>query len=394
MNVPRGLDADRSVGVHLCLRPEKDPVNEIELRELLAQLTRSPATAVKDLGDVVLSNLSTHWWQIGVLIISFAVIRYGLHQMRDRMNFRETFTRDGRAAQRMHAQRTMLASVGSFVLWVSFIVSLLGQLGLAISPETFGWIIGSLSLTAAFAFRTYIADALAGWTALAEDRYGVGDYVDANFGVAGTVIGIGLWTTRLRGSDGTIYHIRNSDLDRFGNRTQSVGKLMTDVELSRADKAFVTSAEVDQWEATATEALIGLRSVLNDVHAVVHKVPSAQMNLSAVAQLVPSLAPNLTMDTLSDLRELNEDDTGILPKISDAIRQAPVGATPLFRSIEMLGLVTSTPESVTIRVRVVLADPRSRTYALSLLRRRLFDTFNAHQVSTGFTDVPEGEFIN
>lgn len=51
-------------------------------------------------------------------------------------------------------------------------------------------------------------------------------------------------------------------------------------------------------------------------------------------------------------------------------------------------------EEVNIRIRVVLADPQTRSYALSLMRRTLFSAFNPFQVSTRFVDFPEGDWIN
>lgn len=369
-------------------------MEEIELRVLLARLFRRPGSLAQDVTDVVAANLAEHWWRLVVVVGVFLLLRHALGRMRDPADLTAVLRSDTRASSRLRAQRSMLASVGSFVLWVVFVVALAAQLGIVVSAETFGWILGSLSLTAAFALRAHIADALSGWTALAEDRYGIGDYVDLGFGVAGTVVGIGLWTTRLRGADGTLYHVRNTEMDKVGNRTQSQARLLVDVELTRADEQFVTSGELEVWERLVLDSLTDLRSTLQDVRSVARAVPAEGIDVTGVASVVPAIVPRLTVEQMDRLRQVDPDDSGVLPVVVTVIRQAPAGGTPLFRDIEMLGLVTSTPSSVTVRVRVQLADPRSRSYAVALLRRTLFDTMNGHRVAVGFTDVPEGGFIN
>lgn len=370
-------------------------MEEIELRVLLARLFRRPGALVEDVSDVIVSNTVEHWWRLIVVVGIFLLARYGLNLLRESVDLSVVLRSETRASSRLRAQRSMLASVGSFLLWLVFIIAFAGQLGIVVSAETFGWILGSLSLTAAFALRAHIADALAGWTALAEDRYGIGDYVDLNFGVAGTVVGVGLWTTRLRGADGTVYHVRNGDMGSVGNRTQSaVGKLLVDVELTRADERFVTSAELQQWEGYVLEALKTLRATLRDVRDVAKSLPGSTLDVTGLASVVPAIVPRLTSEQMERLRQADPDDSGVLPVVATVIRQAPAGGVPLFRDIEMLGLVTSSPSSVTVRVRVQLADPRSRSYAMALLRRTLFDTMNPHEIAVGFTDVPEGGFIN
>lgn len=369
-------------------------MEEIELRVLLARLFRKPGTLAQDLAEIVAVNLVDRWWRLVIVVIVFLLARHFLARQREQADLAAVMRSESRSSSRLGAQRSMLASVGSFLLWVVFVVTVFGQLGIVVAAETIGWILGSLSLTAAFALRAHIADALSGWSALAEDRYGIGDYIDLGFGVSGTVTGIGLWTTRLRGADGTVYHVRNTEAARVGNRTQSAARLLVDVELTRADEEFVTSGELEAWEGLVRGSLTELRTTLRDVRSVARTLSREGVNMVDVAQVVPVIVPRLSVDEMDRLRRSDPDDSGMLPIVASVVAQAPAGGTPLFRDIEMLGLVTSSPSSVTIRVRVQLADPKSRSYAVSLLRRALFDTMNAHRVAVGFTDVPEGGFIN
>lgn len=372
------------------------PPEPIELRQFLSDLALEPIHALGEFGSLAGHRLTERWSSLLLIAAAFLLMRYLLGRARERAIARQARIRRGDGPRRIHAQRTILISLGSFLTWVTTIILTLSQLGLSMNPQTFSLIIGSLSLTAVFVMRPYLADALEGWVATSSGRIRQGDFIDVGLGVAGNVVEVGMWSTRLRGSDGTIFHLRNTDLSRLGNRTQSVGKLLTDIELTPEDESFVTSEQLTEYELIATDALVELRAVLRDVDAVARQEASASddVDLPAVAAVTANLVPSLASDTLASLRSVDEDDTGALPLVSEAIAQAPMAYTPIFRDIEILGLVTSTPHSVTIRVRVVLADQRSRSYALGLLRRSLFDAFNEHRVATGFSDVPEDEWIS
>lgn len=368
----------------------------MELRDLLSRLFSTPATALGDVLAVMWHNLLLHWWSLAILVAVFVVARWGLSQLAERLASQtSTLRMKGRRRRRLYAQHAMAMSVSTFSLWLVFILMVMGQLGIVISPQTMGVILGSLGLATALVTQGYVKDAIAAWNVLMQDIYGVGDYIDVGFGFAGTVVDINLHTTKLRGVDGTIYHLRNSEMPKIANRTQHSGKLVVDVELTRFDDEFVTSSDLDEWERVAVSALSDLREVLRDVRALSEDdgVDLDEADIEKVAAVVPVLVPNLTEDTMTDMRAITEVSN---PRrlVRQALDKAPVGVTPLFRDIQMLGLVSSAGSSATIRVRVLLADPRSRSYAMSLMRRRLFDAFNPFQVSTGFTEVSEGEFIN
>src|SRR6266540_3508946 len=74
---------------------------------------------------------------------------------------------------------------------------------------------------------------------LLEDQYGVGDVVDVGE-ATGEVERVGLRTTRLRGVDGTVWHVRNGDIERVGNKSRDWARVLLDVEVARgADLALV-----------------------------------------------------------------------------------------------------------------------------------------------------------
>lgn len=366
----------------------------VELRELLSKLMASPVTTLGELAELMAKNIADHWWSILILIVGFGMVQFVLRRATRSLSASlwAAMRVQGRRSRRIQAQNAMTTSVVHLLLWVVFWVMLAGQLGVVISPATFGILIGSVGLAVALVSQGYVKDAISGWAFLVQDTYGIGDYIDVGFGFSGTVVGMNLHTTRLRGVDGTIYHVRNSEMPRIANRTQQSGNLTVDLELTRFDDEFVTSADLDEWEQITVSALTELREVLKDVRTVADDA-NKDVDLERVAEVVPVLVPNLTADTLTDMRAIHAVEN---PRqlVQRSLAKAPAQVTPVLRDIEMLGLVGSSGSEATIRVRVLLADPRSKSYALSLMRRKLFDAFNPFKVSTSFSMVAEGEQLN
>ena len=88
-----------------------------------------------------------------------------------------------------------------------------------------------------------------------------------------------------------------------------------------------------------------------------------------------------------------EEQTRLRNHIVNAIDRLDKKTTPLFENIEMLGLVTTTGESLTLRIKVQVLHQTSRSQTLSLLRREVFQAFAPHNVSVAFEEVPEGTVI-
>jgi moderate conductance mechanosensitive channel len=75
----------------------------------------------------------------------------------------------------------------------------------------------------AFGAQSLVRDLIAGMFVLAEDQYGVGDIIDVgplvggSTSVTGTVERISLRATRLRDSDGRVWHVPNGAIVRIAN---------------------------------------------------------------------------------------------------------------------------------------------------------------------------------
>jgi moderate conductance mechanosensitive channel len=176
--------------------------------------------------------------RIAALVIGFFVLRWLLHRVINRMARRTAggtvpgvlarsrratkFVEDNllseRRQQRAETMASLLRSVATTVLSTVLVVMVLAQLGFDILP-----IVASASIIGValgFGAQTLVKDFLSGIFMILEDQYGVGDFIDMDK-ASGTVEAVGLRVTRLRGDDGTIWYVRNGEVMRVGNLSQS-----------------------------------------------------------------------------------------------------------------------------------------------------------------------------
>jgi small-conductance mechanosensitive channel len=113
---------------------------------------------------------------------------------------------------------------------------ILGELGIELGPLLASAGIAGLAL--GFGAQTLVKDLLAGLFMLLEDQYGVGDIVDLGE-ASGTVEAVGLRTTSIRDARGVLWHIRNGEVVRVGNKSQGWAMVVIDVPVgfARVDEA-------------------------------------------------------------------------------------------------------------------------------------------------------------
>jgi small-conductance mechanosensitive channel len=135
-----------------------------------------------------------------------------------------------RATQRIEALASVLRSVVSFVVWLVAALLVLGELGFDLAPLLAG--AGILGVAIGFGSQSLVKDFLSGFFILVEDQFGVGDVVDLEPGIAGTVEAVSLRTTRLRSVDGTVWHVPNGEIRRVGNMSQHWSRALLDVDVA------------------------------------------------------------------------------------------------------------------------------------------------------------------
>ncbi len=140
---------------------------------------------------------------------------------------------DARAATLSSISRSIATAVVVTVA-AAWILSVLGVSLAALFASA-----GVAGVALGFGAQNLVRDVLAGWFILVEDRYGVGDTIDAGPPALGVVERITLRSTRLRDVNGTVWHVANGEIVRVGNKSQNWSRAVVDVVVS-------PSADIDR----------------------------------------------------------------------------------------------------------------------------------------------------
>jgi moderate conductance mechanosensitive channel len=134
-----------------------------------------------------------------------------------------------RAAARAETLSSVLRSVATALIWTFAGLMILGELAINLGPLIAG--AGVAGIAIGFGAQSLVKDFLSGIFMLIEDQYGVGDVIDVGEAV-GVVEAVTLRTTRLRGLDGSVWHVPNGEISRVGNLSQEWSRALLDIEVA------------------------------------------------------------------------------------------------------------------------------------------------------------------
>jgi small conductance mechanosensitive channel len=173
-----------------------------------------------------------------------------LHGLRDKARALEsTVLLSERRRQRTETLGSVLRSIASATVGVIALAMVLGEIGLDLTPIVAS--AGIVGVAVGFGAQNLIKDFLAGMFMLLEDQYGVGDVVDAG-AATGIVEAVTLRTTRLRDAEGTVWYVRNGEINRVGNKSQGWSRALLDVPLA-------LGTDVATARALALDAALALK---------------------------------------------------------------------------------------------------------------------------------------
>ncbi len=154
-----------------------------------------------------------------------------------------------RRRQRAETLGSVLRSIASFTVGAVAGAMLLSEVGLDLTPVVAS--AGIVGVAFGFGAQNLVKDFLTGMFMLLEDQYGVGDVIDAG-AATGTVESVSLRTTRLRDVEGTVWHLRNGEITRVGNKSQGWARALLDIPLALdtdlpAARALVQRVAEELW---------------------------------------------------------------------------------------------------------------------------------------------------
>jgi len=123
-----------------------------------------------------------------------------------------------RQAERARTVGTVLSSTLNATIWIVALFMLLGELGLNLGPLIAS--AGVIGVALGLGAQTIVRDVLSGILMLIEDQFGVGDEVEV-LDVKGHVEKVGLRITTVREKNGTLWYLRNGEILKVGNKSQS-----------------------------------------------------------------------------------------------------------------------------------------------------------------------------
>ena len=196
-----------------------------------------------------------------------------------------------RREARAHTLGTVARSAVSIVVWVTALFAVFGALDINLGPLIAGAGVAGIAL--GFGAQSLVKDVVSGVFMLAEDQYGVGDFVDLGE-ASGTVERVSIRSTKLRDVYGVVWYVPNGQVARVANQTQEWARALLDVtvgydaEVDRAEQVLgETAAAVvaePRWASTvlAPPEVWGIEDFGTDgivVRLVIKTRPAAQFDL-------------------------------------------------------------------------------------------------------------------
>lgn len=213
---------------------------------------------------IVIGALLVRWLLLVVLRRSIERVVSGVkksHNVEQTQELASAPLRAARIVQRTRTLGTVINSVLTVIVLGAAIVLILDVLGVPVLG-----ILGAAGVVAAglaFGAQNLVKDILNGMFMVFEDQFGIGDIVDLGM-ASGTVENVGVRITSIRDVNGTLWHVRNGEILRVGNKSQGWARVIIDLpvpyhaDLESVKDAILTTAKnlaADaQWRRKVLEA--------------------------------------------------------------------------------------------------------------------------------------------
>jgi small-conductance mechanosensitive channel len=135
-----------------------------------------------------------------------------------------------RREQRAQTMGSVLKSITTGVVFTIVAFMVVDQFGYNIAPLIAS--AGIIGVALGFGAQSLVRDFLSGMFMILEDQYGVGDVINLDADVTGTVEAVGLRVTRLRDVNGTVWYMPNGAITRVGNMSQNWARTVLDINVA------------------------------------------------------------------------------------------------------------------------------------------------------------------
>lgn len=180
--------------------------------------------------DKIDQNFLSNIWQLAITTLIFYLLSHFGHKIINNYLARHNTIRN----KRTKTITALINSIFQYTLIFFYLFGILSIIGVPVGTLLAS--AGIFSLALGMGAQGFVSDLVNGFFILSEDQFDVGDTVSIN-GQIGTVDQLGLRTTRLKASDGSIIYIPNRDITIVQNLAHNAIGLTINLELD-ADNDF------------------------------------------------------------------------------------------------------------------------------------------------------------
>jgi len=237
-----------------------------------------------------------------ILLVSWIAVRLGkkfikkvfLIRMRSPLSHSE---------RRQRTISRLLQSVISYVVYFSAIIGILSSLNIKVAGLLAG--AGIVGLAIGFGAQSLVKDVITGFFIIFEDQFGVGDYIKIN-AAEGTVVEIGLRTTKINGATGEQFIIPNGAIGEVVNYSVNNSKIFIDLQMA-------TDADFEKAEGVINKYLETLPKMHKELIAApvflgVQNVKGTEVTIRIAAETLPQQQYGVARTIRRDITKLFEEN--------------------------------------------------------------------------------------
>ena len=188
-------------------------------------------------------NLLSTVWQLAITTLIFYLLSHFGHKLINNYLAKHNTLKNKRS-------KTIAALINSLFQYTLIFFYLFGVLSiLGVPVGTLLASAGIFSLALGMGAQGFVSDLVNGFFILSEDQFDVGDLVQIGTNV-GTVVQLGLRTTRLKGSDGSIIYIPNRNITIVQNLAHGGVALDINLDLDAENDVTEVSRLIKQCNQT------------------------------------------------------------------------------------------------------------------------------------------------
>ncbi|WP_376752448.1 mechanosensitive ion channel family protein [Rummeliibacillus suwonensis] len=229
-----------------------------------------------------------------IILIAMVVVRIAKIGIRKFFELRThgPMALNATAERRYRTILRLLQSVISYVVYFWAIIAILSAMNIRVTGLLAG--AGIIGLAVGFGAQSLVKDIITGFFIIFEDQFGVGDYIKIT-STEGTVMEIGLRTTKIKGMSGEINIIPNGSITEVVN--YSINNSIAIIDVSVAYNSDITKAEklIEQYlktlpakheEIVSEPTLLGVQNVVGAEVTLRISVETLPMQHFAISRMI------------------------------------------------------------------------------------------------------------